>query len=1328
MFVQTTPKFVGFTLTVSFFLLVSFSALAQNEVAIGSATTKPNAILWLNGNGSQGLLLPVVTNKSAVSNPEKGMFIYDDSDSKVWYWNSSAWVEAGGSGTGSGTVTTVTGTSPVVVTNPNTTPEISLADGGITNAKLANDAITSAKIQDATITGSDISNTTISVDKLAQSGALSGQVLKWNGTNWVPQNDDAGVGSVPTLSNGQLLIGNGTTNSAAVVSGDATLSGGVLTITNGVISGGTGGKITDGSITNADIASAAGIDVTKLAIGTNGQVLTTIAGVPTWSAGSAGTVTSVAAGTGLTGGPITSTGTLSVDVGTTANKIVQLDGTARLPAIDGSQLSGLNASNISAGLLPLSRITAGAAGEVLTTVAGVPAWQAPVTGVTTLDGLTDAAIAAPASGQVLVNDGAGQFRNVNMSGDAGISAAGALTIANGAISGGVGGKIADATITAADLAAGSVSGGAAGIITDATITNADISGSAAIAVTKVAAGANGNVLTTVLGVPTWQAPAAGSDAQDLTIAGTTLSLVNDPTPVVLGGLSILNSVTTAEITNGTIAAVDLAPGSVSGGVGGVIADGTITTADITDGTVVTADIADGTVTNADISGVAAIAVTKVAAGANGNVLTTVLGVPTWQAPAAGADAQDLTIAGTTLSLVNDPTPVVLGGLSILNSVTTAEITNGTVAAVDLAPGSVSGGAGGVITDGTITTDDITDGTVATADIADGTVTNSDISGAAAIAVTKVAAGANGNVLTTVAGVPTWQAPVTGATTLDGLTDATVAAPASGQILVNNGAGQFVNVSMSGDATISNTGALTIANGAISGGVGGKITDATIVAADLAAGSVSGGAGGVITDASITSADLAAGSVSGGAGGILTDATVTNADISGSAAIAVTKVAAGANGDVLTTLAGVPTWQAPVTGATTLDGLTDATVAAPASGQILVNNGAGQFVNVNMSGDATISNTGALTIANGAISGGVGGKITDATIVAADLAAGSVSGGAGGILTDATITNADISGSAAIAVAKVAAGANGNVLTTLAGVPTWAAPAGGFSTLDNVPKGDGTTLVASSIYDVGGLVGINNSGPLHNLDVYGSLFQTYGDTYFNQSLDNTNGNMAIGGVLYSNIKLNVESDQDYGLYVLNPSGYAAAYFEGYVGVNGDMDVLGAMSKGSGTFKIDHPLDPQNKILYHSFVESPDMMNVYNGNVVTDGQGEVTVSLPDYFEALNKDFRYQLTVMGTFAQAIVYKKIANNRFVIKTDKPDVEVSWQVTGIRKDPYAEKNRVVPEVAKTGDQIGKYLYPEAYGVASKTGNSAQGRLNPPAKQKAPEKKATTQKAPLQKQ
>jgi predicted transcriptional regulator len=106
----------------------------------------------------------------------------------------------------------------------------------------------------------------------------------------------------------------------------------------------------------------------------------------------------------------------------------------------------------------------------------------------------------------------------------------------------------------------------------------------------------------------------------------------------------------------------------------------------------------------------------------------------------------------------------------------------------------------------------------------------------------------------------------------------------------------------------------------------------------------------------------------------------------------------------------------------------------------------------------------------------------------------------------------------------------------------------------------------------------------------------------------------------------------------------------------------------------------------------MMNVYNGNVVTDASGKAIVDLPGYFEAENKDFKYQLTVIGQFAQAIIGEEIKSNQFTILTDKPNVKVSWQVTGVRNDAFAQKNRIVPEVEKTGGEKGKYLYPELYG------------------------------------
>src|SRR5262249_6427034 len=121
-------------------------------------------------------------------------------------------------------------------------------------------------------------------------------------------------------------------------------------------------------------------------------------------------------------------------------------------------------------------------------------------------------------------------------------------------------------------------------------------------------------------------------------------------------------------------------------------------------------------------------------------------------------------------------------------------------------------------------------------------------------------------------------------------------------------------------------------------------------------------------------------------------------------------------------------------------------------------------------------------------------------------------------------------------------------------------------------------------------------------------------------------------------------------------------------------------------------PANKYLYSSAVESPDMLDIYNGNVTTDANGEAVVTLPDYFEALNRDFRYELTPIGQFAQAIVWQEIKGNRFVIKTDKPGVKVSWMVTGIRNAPYSQQQAVTPEVPKPAGEQGTYLHPGAYG------------------------------------
>jgi hypothetical protein len=174
----------------------------------------------------------------------------------------------------------------------------------------------------------------------------------------------------------------------------------------------------------------------------------------------------------------------------------------------------------------------------------------------------------------------------------------------------------------------------------------------------------------------------------------------------------------------------------------------------------------------------------------------------------------------------------------------------------------------------------------------------------------------------------------------------------------------------------------------------------------------------------------------------------------------------------------------------------------------------------------------------------------------------------------------------------------------------------------------------------------------------------------------------------------------GLWALCPLGINSGYslycggasYQSRAKIYGNLAVTGSISKASGSFLIDHPLDPANRYLYHSFVESPDMMNIYNGNIITDDSGIAVVKLPNYFDSLNIDFKYQLTTMGKPALAYILEEISNNEFIIKTNCPNIKVSWQVTGVRNDNYARMNRIIPEIDKKAEDKGKYLHPECFG------------------------------------
>ncbi|TSC87233.1 MAG: hypothetical protein G01um10148_338 [Parcubacteria group bacterium Gr01-1014_8] len=143
------------------------------------------------------------------------------------------------------------------------------------------------------------------------------------------------------------------------------------------------------------------------------------------------------------------------------------------------------------------------------------------------------------------------------------------------------------------------------------------------------------------------------------------------------------------------------------------------------------------------------------------------------------------------------------------------------------------------------------------------------------------------------------------------------------------------------------------------------------------------------------------------------------------------------------------------------------------------------------------------------------------------------------------------------------------------------------------------------------------------------------------------------------------------------------------VTGNVSVVGALSKGSGTFMIDHPLDPKNSLLYHSFLESPDVKNIYDGVANLDKNGEATIALPGYFLALNKDFRYLATSMsGPMPNLHLMRGVRREWFVgdptfrIAGGVPGGTISWQVTGIRKDPLIVANPIIVEVEKGAEAL----------------------------------------------
>jgi trimeric autotransporter adhesin len=334
--------------------------------------------------------------------------------------------------------------------------------------------------------------------------------------------------------------------------------------------------------------------------------------------------------------------------------------------------------------------------------------------------------------------------------------------------------------------------------------------------------------------------------------------------------------------------------------------------------------------------------------------------------------------------------------------------------------------------------------------------------------------------------------------------------------------------------------------------------------------------------------------------------------------------------------------------------------------------------------ATTSNGGGVRAAGGANTGGVF-STTGQERFGVDAAHSGATGTSGAAIRAQGNNNVGVHATSANGSAVLAESSGYAINATgYTAVRAQTTAAGGQGVWASNPNG--TAIYAASTFGYGLDASSSNSYGIRAYSQHSVALYADGGTY--GIAGHAGGGVGVYGESGNSIGVQGSSVSSVGVYGYtgDPDNSSAGYFEG---------PLNATIKN---FRIDHPLDPAGKVLTHSCVESNERKLVYDGVVTTDARGEATVELPAYFEAINSDLRYQLTVVGRFAQAIVRSKVRNNRFVIATSEPATEVSWQVTGVRQDAYAKAHPLVVESSKRGQERGRYLNPLEHGQPESKG------------------------------